>query len=107
MTDLRAFVRVAIDQETCIGCGACIEACPHNALEFDDNVKARLVWDLCRDDFSCIEVCPVDCIHRVNEASQELLSTEGWYRLSPDAGEDVLEALEDWREKYGVEVGPV
>ena len=106
MAGLADYVRVAIDQDTCISCGACLEACPYDALEFNSDMKARLIWDKCRDDFSCIASCPVQCIYRVDEAPPELLATEGWYRLG-DKSPEVLAALKEWREKYNVEADPV
>jgi NAD-dependent dihydropyrimidine dehydrogenase PreA subunit len=57
---LRKYVRVIDDQDICIGCG-CVSVCPTNAWELDENGKARLIWDWCIDDFSCIPVCPVNC----------------------------------------------
>ncbi len=55
---LRKYQRVIDDQDICIGCGACVSVCPTNAWELDENGKARLIWDWCIDDFSCVPVCP-------------------------------------------------
>ncbi|BAA79275.2 ferredoxin [Aeropyrum pernix K1] len=108
MSSLANFVRVAIDQDTCISCGACIEVCPYDALEFDENMKARLIWEKCQDDFSCIESCPVNCIYKVEEAPEELKTEKaGWYRLGRELNEEEKKAFEEWRQKYGVKVDPV
>ena len=107
MSELLQYVRVLIDQDTCISCGACIEVCPYDALEFDDNMKARLIWERCQDDFSCIESCPVNCIYKVDEASDEFKSKEGWYRLGRELNEEERKAFEEWRQKYGVTAEPV
>jgi len=49
---------IAINTETCIGCGRCVESCPTNALEMIDG-KAVLIDERACDGFgSCIAVCP-------------------------------------------------
>ena len=107
MSELLKYVRVAIDQDTCISCGACIEVCPYDALEFDDNMKARLIWEKCKDDFSCIQSCPVDCIYKVPEAPDELKAKPGWYRIGKELTEEERKAFEEWRQKYNVKAEPV
>jgi len=49
-----------VDQETCTGCGACVEACPVDAISLDD--KAKVDADTCIDCGTCVEECPVDAI---------------------------------------------
>jgi ferredoxin len=51
--------KVVIFRNSCIACGACIAYCPYGALEPDEEGKPVLIWDLCRDDFACVIVCPV------------------------------------------------
>ncbi|MEM1873534.1 MAG: 4Fe-4S binding protein [Acidilobaceae archaeon] len=107
MTELSRFERVAIDQSLCIGCGACIEVCPENALEFDDNMKSRLIWERCRDHFLCVNVCPTGAIKRVSESDAKVLSTKGWYRIGRVLSEEEKRALEEWRARYNVTAEPV
>ncbi len=107
LSELAKYVRVVIDQETCISCGACIEVCPFDALEFDDNMKARLIWEKCQDDFSCIASCPVDCIYKTEEAPDEYKAKEGWYRIEKELTPEEQKAFEEWRNKYNVTADPV
>lgn len=107
VSELFKYTRVAIDQETCISCGACIEVCPYDALEFDDNMKSRLIWDKCKDDFSCVEACPVNCIYKVSEASAELKNKQGWYRIGRALNDEEQAALKEWRSKFGIGADPV
>jgi len=48
---------VKIDAETCIGCGACIDTCPVNALRME-NDKAVVDPETCIDCGNCISACP-------------------------------------------------
>ena len=49
-----------IDKELCIGCGACLDECPFDALELVDGVaRADEKCTLCG---TCVEVCPEEAI---------------------------------------------
>ena len=52
---------VNINKETCIGCGACIDTCPVEALFMEDE-KACCDEDKCVDCGACVEACPVEAI---------------------------------------------
>jgi MinD superfamily P-loop ATPase containing an inserted ferredoxin domain len=53
---------IKIDDELCIGCGACADACHEGAIEMVDG-KAKLVReDYCDGLGNCLPVCPVDAI---------------------------------------------
>ncbi|ADC64248.1 4Fe-4S ferredoxin iron-sulfur binding domain protein [Ferroglobus placidus DSM 10642] len=54
---------IAINEETCIGCGRCVESCPTKALELKDG-KAKLKDESLCDGFgSCIAVCPTHSLY--------------------------------------------
>ena len=46
-----------LDQETCVGCGACVEVCPHRVLQME-NKKAEII-----DQGGCMEcgACAMNC----------------------------------------------
>jgi ferredoxin len=52
---------VKIDKEACIGCGACVDVCPVNALSMVDG-KAECDDNACIDCGACIATCPVQAI---------------------------------------------
>ena len=50
-----------INQETCTGCGDCVESCPLESLEIKDD-KAVVDEETCGDCGSCVDVCPSESI---------------------------------------------
>lgn len=53
---------VKVDQDTCIGCGACVGTCPVGALDFNDDGKAECNADTCIGCLACTGACPVEAI---------------------------------------------
>lgn len=60
---------VLIDEELCIGCKDCIEACPLGVMQFDEAKEVAQKCDLCADRLdggvqpSCVAACPSHCIY--------------------------------------------
>ncbi len=52
---------VKIDKELCVGCSACIDTCPTEALSMVDD-KAVVEDDKCVDCGACLDSCPVEAI---------------------------------------------
>ncbi len=55
---------VYIDEQVCIGCTLCIQACPVDAIIGAAKQMHTVIADECTGCDLCIPVCPVDCIHR-------------------------------------------
>ena len=49
-----------INQTTCIGCHACVEACPHDVLAIVNGVSTPINADQCMEDTSCQVECPTN-----------------------------------------------
>ena len=50
-----------VDRDACTGCGNCVEICPVEAIEIQDE-KAVVNNDECVDCGSCESECPVEAI---------------------------------------------
>jgi ferredoxin len=44
----------------CVACGACVDACPHDAITVDD--VAVIDQSKCVDCGACVDECPSDAI---------------------------------------------
>lgn len=51
-----------IDEENCIGCTKCIQACPVDAIVGATRAMHTVVSDLCTGCNLCVAPCPTDCI---------------------------------------------
>jgi Na+-translocating ferredoxin:NAD+ oxidoreductase subunit B len=51
-----------IDEEWCIGCTLCIEACPVDCIAGSHKRMHTVIEALCTGCELCVPVCPVDCI---------------------------------------------
>ena len=54
---------LSVERQRCIGCGQCVEVCPHRLLVLDDSrqicIRAR---DACMECGACVRNCPVMAI---------------------------------------------
>lgn len=63
-----------IDEDWCIGCTLCIEACPAEAIIGTHKLMHTVIENECTGCELCIPVCPVDCIHLENVTGEKT----GW-----------------------------
>ena len=52
-----------IDESACIGCTACIRACPVDAIMGASKLMHTVIAEECTGCGLCVAPCPVDCIH--------------------------------------------
>tara|TARA_B100000315_G_C14448927_1_gene528164 strand:- start:617 stop:787 length:171 start_codon:yes stop_codon:yes gene_type:complete len=53
---------VEVNQDDCTGCGACVDACPVEAISLNDDL-AGIDQDTCTECEACIDACPVEAIY--------------------------------------------
>ena len=77
---------VVIDEEVCIGCTLCIQACPVDAILGAAKQMHTVIAEECTGCDLCIPPCPVDCIHIV--PVEETLETWTWPYPTDDSQDD-------------------
>lgn len=65
-----------IDEQTCIGCTLCIQACPVDAILGAAKQMHTVIESECTGCELCVAPCPVDCIHMVEP--QETIDSWRW-----------------------------
>ena len=90
-TEKEAKTVVIIDEEICIGCTLCIQACPVDAILGAAKQMHTVIADECTGCDLCIPPCPVDCIYIV--PIEETLETWTW--PYPDSEQDQEEETGD------------
>lgn len=62
---------VFIDENVCIGCTLCIQACPVDAILGAAKLMHTVITEECTGCDLCIPPCPVDCIHVIASVDEE------------------------------------
>lgn len=59
---LENVVSLTLDPAACIGCGRCVEVCPHHVFILNDGKAVMADRDLCMECGACSRNCPADAI---------------------------------------------
>ena len=59
--------RPIIDEDTCIGCGICVDTCPQEVLEVGDGIVQVVNEEACIACSDCLEECPMGSITEIQE----------------------------------------
>ncbi len=88
-----------IDEEVCIGCAKCIQACPVDAILGASKMMHTVLVEECTGCELCVAPCPVDCITMVVAAAnvEDSRHRAARYRKRYDARATRLALEEDTR----------
>ncbi|WP_322054712.1 electron transport complex subunit RsxB [Paraburkholderia bannensis] len=72
-----------IDEQVCIGCTLCLQACPVDAIVGAPKQMHTIVKDLCTGCDLCVAPCPVDCIAMI-PVTGEATGWDAWTQQQAD-----------------------
>lgn len=81
MSSLRYLENVAtlkLDMEKCIGCGLCVEVCPHGVLIMDEKKAQIFDIDACIECGACAGNCPVEALDVAKGVGCASAIINGW-----------------------------
>lgn len=92
-------LRVAlIDEQHCIGCTLCIQACPVDAIMGANKQMHTVIPELCTGCDLCLEPCPVDCITMENVDRGSSPAT-GWAAWSSTQAESAKQRYQSRKQR--------
>ena len=80
-----------IDEDWCIGCTLCLDACPTDAILGGNKRMHTVIEPYCTGCELCVPVCPVDCIALENASGER----SGWNAWSEADARQALARYED------------
>jgi len=60
---LRNVATLKMDTDKCIGCGRCLEVCPHQVFALNGGKAAFIDFDSCMECGACVNNCPTAALH--------------------------------------------
>ena len=91
-----------IDEDWCIGCTLCLDACPTDAILGGNKRMHTVIEPYCTGCELCVPVCPVDCIALEN-ASGERTGWQAWSEADARLALQRYEARKLRKEREGRE----
>ena len=71
---------IQVDPEKCIGCGMCLEVCPHGVLRLEEGGIVLADHDACMECGACAKNCPVSAIRMTPGVGCAAAIITGWIR---------------------------
>jgi TPP-dependent indolepyruvate ferredoxin oxidoreductase alpha subunit len=73
---------VKVDEETCNGCGWCIEACEYGSITLHPNKQKVIVCDVCNGEPACVMWCPEGALNLSGKTTDKIVTGDiGCYTL--------------------------
>ncbi|MCF8209198.1 MAG: RnfABCDGE type electron transport complex subunit B [Rhodoferax sp.] len=87
-----------IDENWCIGCTLCIDACPTDAIIGSNKRMHTVAETFCTGCELCLPVCPIDCIHLEN-ASGTATGWSAWSHAQANLAQQRYQSARQRRER--------
>jgi Fe-S-cluster-containing hydrogenase component 2 len=58
-----------VNKSKCVGCGACVNFCPHNAIKIGEDGKAFIDQNKCKKCGICQRACSFNAIKEISDTS--------------------------------------
>ena len=59
---IKNVAKLTYDKEKCVGCGMCVNVCPHNVFKIEDKKAAIIDKNDCMECGACAKNCPTEAI---------------------------------------------
>jgi NAD-dependent dihydropyrimidine dehydrogenase PreA subunit len=66
MKYLKNVVTLQLDRDVCVGCGICLDVCPHGVFVLEDGKSRIADPDACMECGACARNCPVHALNVKN-----------------------------------------
>ncbi|KMQ79067.1 Iron-sulfur cluster-binding protein [Candidatus Burkholderia pumila] len=76
-----------IDENVCIGCTLCMQACPVDAIVGAAKLMHTVIPELCTGCDLCVPPCPVDCIDMI-DVTGDATGWDAWSQPQADAARE-------------------
>ena len=97
------FPNLMVRDLKCLGCGACVEACPQRAITFSEEAGRRIDWSKCNQCLACAGACIYGSLNicgryaGVPEVVDEIMADADFYRnsgggMTVSGGEALMQA---------------
>lgn len=60
-------VKFEVNKEKCVGCGACVAACPTGSIKMGEDNKAVIDQEMCKQCGKCQEACAFGAIDKIED----------------------------------------
>ena len=65
---------VIAQEDSCIGCKACILACPYGAVSLDKDREKAVKCDLCEGEPECVDFCPSGALRYIRADELDMIN---------------------------------
>jgi len=60
-------IKFVVDKKSCAGCGGCIQACPYDAISYENDGKVKINEEKCQKCGECFLICPFEAIKKIKK----------------------------------------